>query len=137
MSSENIETEESKELNCEILKESLDLTSKLKETSNCETSEVSIPTKKEISAARKLALAKARAARTIKAKERRESYQKLLIETSDEETEYIIKKVRRNTNPNPNQNNNDNNNNTSLKVIESIESARPPSPPPPPPQLKI
>lgn len=121
MNSENIvneETaiEESKEFNFE--EESLDLTSKLKETLKCETSEVSIPTKKEISAARKLALAKARAARSLKAKERRESYQKLLIETSDEETEYIIKKVRRNK---------------SETVKESIEITRPPSPPPPPP----
>ena len=78
MSSQNIVNEqtaieESKEL-INFEEESLDLTSKLKETLKCETSEVSIPTKKEISAAKKLALAKARAARTLKAKERREGF---------------------------------------------------------------
>ena len=118
MSSENIDNEETEEFNFESKESSKEETSNLK-TSNCENSEVSTPTKKisKISEARKLALTKARAARSLKAKERRESYQKLLIETSDEETEYIIKKVRRNTET----------------VKESIESAPPPSPPPPPP----
>ena len=62
---ENVETVESKE--------------SLEETSKCETPKVITPTKKEISDARKLALAKARAARTLKAKQRRETLNKLLI----------------------------------------------------------
>ena len=139
MSSENIvneETaiEESKEFNFEESKESLDLTSKLKETSKCENSEVSTPTKKK-SEARKLALAKARAARTLKAKQRRDTLNKLLIETSDEECDYIIKKVKRNTNTN--HENHDNNNNPETQTKESLKPLQDSAPASPLPSPRI